>query len=132
MCLRTNWKSPRTAKRDITVYKLVNIFVKGHYSLIRSPYNPFTYEDGIVYRAEMSDTGDKWFFDDLDVNYWVDKLPSKIIATGFHAATNRERINTYELICLPNRMIVEFIIPKGSLYYKDGNGLIVSNQIMLK
>lgn len=52
-----------------------------------------------------------------------------IIAGGFHAAKNAERLQ--QNLGYSNA-ITEFIIPKGAKYFEDKTGLIVSNKIIFK
>ena len=128
MCLITNWKSPRMAKKDIVVFKNFDCeFEDG----LLSPYRGHVYQ-----RYELNITNmvaDNKFCSymgnailDAYPDFASDNNPYTHVHEGFHAFTNLDYSSIYRL-----GLTTKCIIPKGSLYYKDKTGLIVSNQIII-
>ena len=128
MCLITNWKSPRMAKKDIVVFKNFDCeFEDG----LLSPYLGHVYQ-----RYELNITNmvaDNKFntymgYAVLNAYPYCTEYNNTYthIHEGFHAFTNLDYSSIYRL-----GLTTKCIIPKGSLYYKDKTGLIVSNQIII-
>ena len=142
MCLLTLATSPRITKEDITVYKLVEIVRHSELQSVNATMFPFTYEKDVLYQQQLvSSKKPSYFFDSkAGVEFGVNNLSDRegayeekvislninFIHDGFHSALNRERFAE------PRRgeAIKEFKIPAGSQYYRDGSGLLVSNQII--
>jgi len=144
MCLITEQKKAKIAEEDITVYKEVII---GDEKCM-SPIHGFEYKFNKLYTSATlrpkSIIGLR-FADDFSIHdirtgvyYFSDKkvniaggevvIDNKccdyvVISKGFHAYTNFERDKDINVKC---------IIPKGSEYFEDATGLIVSNQIIIK
>lgn len=133
MCLITEQRRLLTATEDMVVYKL---FEDKFYS----PFRGFKYEKGKLYRTVFR-LGNENCFDAIDAEYfnntyginWRIFIGSefKSIGQGYHAALKRKRLYSGEKYLPKNRTIRKCIIPKGSKYYLDPTGLIVSNQILI-
>ena len=141
MCLITTTRKVKIAKRDIIVWK---IMVEESDKVLYSPYQGFRYVKGRKYKAKITETKDyQWrCFDDTDEDWLLEHYPNwtdraKIDSNydgklmcfqkGFHSALNKKRL-THINEC-NDYTTVKCIIPKGSEYYKDTTGCIVSNQI---
>lgn len=130
MCLLTTWKNPRTANKNITVYKMME---KGK---LNPPFNDFEYQLKKLYKTALKETDDTSSFDDYDDEARDDATRTnakrKIISIGpgFHSSLTIKRFqkdssNKYHYD------IYKCVIPKGSLYYKGFTDLIVSNKIKI-
>jgi len=122
---------PRIANRDITVYKELVVF-EG----IRSPYYFFEYELGKKYTTRITFTYKESGGYDMKemIDMGVDGFSFEgrhricaFIKRGFHAAVRADRIRCAQ----PFRRLFRCTIPKGSEYYANRSGLIVSNQIII-
>jgi hypothetical protein len=138
MCLLTNQKKPLIAECDIVVYKLLSenanpIFFGGRslYKLMKK------------YKTKVKrDKDDRSCFDDAD-SYALRKEFGDYIynedvvsySRGFHSAIYPyrfvEELSTPMHDRCTKRVIFECIIPKGSEYYTNPSGLLVSNQIIV-
>jgi len=137
MCLITIQNDPCIAQEDLIVYKS---FLKNtDENIFKTPFQFFTYEINKLYETEIklvkktefigieafdNDSIDKSKLD-FDVHKYIN-----VISNGFHSLKEPDRIDDdsiYEL----DLKIVECIIPKGSIYYTDNSGLIVSNKIII-
>lgn len=124
-------KTPKRAIADIIVYKVGKINPKG---LFVSPYQYTIYVPNKLVKAAMRFTSKSGFADGTEYNYVMinggeDKFA--YVQTGFHSFTSIERAKIHAGRDL-FYSIGEFIIPKGSKYYENGCGNIVSNQIIFK
>lgn len=143
MCLITEQKVAQIAKEDIIVYK--NVILGDEKCM--SPIHGFKYKFNKLYTSATlrpkSIIGLK-FADDFSIYdlrvgsyYFLDKkvnvargeiiIDNKccnyvVISKGFHSFKTKYRSH-YNVIC---------IIPKGSEYFEDETGLIVSNKIIIK
>lgn len=127
MCTITTWMEPKIAEKDITVYKILDNY-------LRSVHTRFQYEFGKLYSTEMESVEDMCTYDSHDTNYldsnisdWRSLKKVKSIGPGFHSALKPSRLtpdNESEYIFMCK-------IPKGSLYYEGVTNLIVSNQIII-
>ena len=129
-------KKAKIAKKDITVYKKLNLYSDE----ITSEVRKFEYKIGKEYTTVLTpkpiaglSEGIDFAIYDCAVNeaypgiyFSYGVIPSNVnlnvISEGFHAF-KREDGNPYNTICT---------IPKGSKYFEDATGLIVSNQIIIK
>lgn len=137
MCLITSQKKPKTARKNMVVYKALER--KGPKTAV-SPYQNYKYIIGKLYTTEIM-SSDEWTTHDsidalyLDKNYdgWRYKTTMKnllmCIGKGFHATLTIERLNDDDD---DDTTIYECVIPKGSKYHLDGTNQIVSNQIIIK
>ena len=137
MCLITEQKKAMRTKEDMIVWKVMNG--------VESPYQGFVYEQGILYKTNIKK--------DYENPCWADEISRKAyvgvgdlvisnapetswkeagyvsIGEGFHSCISEERALTLKDFFTEN--IRSFLIPAGSLIYKDRTGLVVSNQIMM-
>lgn len=124
MCLVTRQIKPKVLKKDLIVFKAVH----ENNEEVVSRYYRFTWKKGVLEETEMKtlrchfQCAEK--FDDVVYQTYVYKKGLFTeVSEGFHAFKTKARY--------PYVTIREFLIPKGSLYFEDKSGLIVSNQMML-
>jgi len=136
MCLITNQKKPHTATCDMVVYKLLR---KNASSLYHST---MTYELGKLYKTKIMLGTSKYCFDDEDTDEvtkaygcnWSYDYSIFSFGEGFHSAIYPDRFTStvgHSFSGWQGKAIFECIIPKGSKYYKNPSGLIVSNKIIV-
>ncbi len=121
----TSFKSPvrRIAEQDITCYKV--IFVAEN--KVISYYQEYEYEFEKLYTTEISNVAENGYV--------------FIIIQGFHSYEHCPKINSegiesengtvYKFYNMDTIDTVRCIIPKGSEYYINENGEIVSNAIII-
>lgn len=121
MCWTSN-KLPKMciAKQDMCVYKIVrniNDF------LCKSAVNGFCYQYNTLYTEEKV------------ILVKPGYTTSWRTETGFHSYNThlkaKKVFNKLYKCCLYNMIIVQCIIPKGSIFYKNENDEIVSNGIFI-
>lgn len=151
MCLITRQEKAKIAKKDIEVYKEVievykeveiySSIINSNSNIINSKVQGFQYIIGKKYSTELapkSISGLRIGIDFKVQDEIVSRIYSqicyayghiiitndniKVISKGFHSFKTKNRSH-YNAIC---------IIPKGSEYFEDETGLIVSNQIIIK
>ena len=138
MCLITEQKKAIRTTEDMIVWKVM----EGN----RSTCKGFGYEVNKLYKTRMKQDysfvkyGDsmvrssyKEIFrlvndHDGDVSTWK-KSGFIAIGSGFHSCATKARAEIMRVFS--NYDLRSFLIPAGSLIYKDRTGLIVSNQIMM-
>ena len=147
MCLLTNQLKPKIADRDITVYKkLRKVFIANTKIMkLRSYFkSDFEWIIGKTYKTKMTvfsykKSPDKQYFDSLVQDAYLKdryhpnykhlvRVPisrTRCVVEGFHAFTTPDRIGRNK-----NNLYIA-IIPKGSKYYTDKTGLIVSDQMKI-
>lgn len=130
MCLHTKQLKPFTAKKDIHVFKLVcKLLFSDDF---RSPFQSFIYTVNEFNRTELLFSKSVSSFDPIATSDRDSMASNGIkfitISSGFHAISTKLRVKTTNISELT---LIDAIIPKGSLYYKDNTGLIVSNQIII-
>jgi len=126
MCLFATTKRPYTAKRDLTCYKAIRIDGS---SYTRRFW--FKYKKDELNVTKMAIAKEKQFADSLSQKYG--SRTETTIGAGFHSAKRPQRfLHALANYACCNAIICRFIIPKGSKYYLDDTGLVVSNQIILK
>ncbi len=132
MCLVTKQKEALIAENDIPIWKLLTKEKLGYFF-------SFPYIFNTVYQTKMKiDNIPVNYFDNVVADYYnfkdfiEDSKTLTHIHEGLHSFIDKERIKNYRSnhLCI-NSIVVEGIIPKGSLYYIDYTGLVVSNQIKL-
>lgn len=124
-------QEPILAEEDIKVYK--SCFEKENG--VKSIFEEFSYEKDIVYKTDFTfgkKSSDFIASDDNEYLYKksLNKEEVSSVMKGFHSLMtfDKERLDYYfskYVFCL-------FIIPKGSLYYINPVGNVVSNQIIFK
>lgn len=126
MCWVTRLKEyqvKRIAANDIQVYKILEkrrIWISGRIKYV-SPFYNFKYKPNKVYKSRI----------DLDFQTRYDVL---IIEKGLHSFTNFQHAKCCHNICKLNCepwFIFKAIIPKGSTYYVNENGEVVSNKLKI-
>ena len=146
MSLITRSNCVDIAEENIKVYKYVRI-IDGNF---HSEFNGFCYKQGVIYETELktSETRIEMFDKVVTKKYIPDGMKQgsielkkyirnnyKCINEGFHSSFSEERLKDKLKDILKFRKnfeIQKFIIPKGSEYYKDETGLLVSNRILWK
>lgn len=151
MCLITEFVEPEYAKKDLIVYKVLK---RKNELLAESPFQEFRYvlnqEYGtrIVKELQLSEI---LFCSSIDSEYFRKKyksifdvldicrsqvLAGKLVAInqGFHSCYKKAFVK--ELLNVPSycdkRFVYECVTPKGTLYYRDAVGGIVSEKIIIK
>ena len=153
MCLLTNQIKPKIADRDIIVYKkLIRLYScdYGITKLVSLFKSHFEWIIGKTYKTRMTvyphkKSPDKQYFDILVQDAYLNvveqkdryhpnckhlvKVPkcsrTRCVVEGFHAFTTLDRGGRYK-----DDLYIA-IIPKGSKYYTDKTGLIVSDQMKI-
>ena len=123
MCLFATTKRPYTAKRDLTCYKAIR---KSNYSR----NGRLKYEVGRKYHTEMLKDYNDTFADGV-VGVYGDQSGFPVGA-GFHSTKTIQRLLQSCSNYANSSKIAVFIIPKGSKYYLDDTGLVVSDTIIYK
>lgn len=134
MCLAVHKDSKIiTARKDITVYKIVRISGDNY----KSPYLRFEYEKNKKYSVSenLLKSTEGVCFDDLEyrimMSYGFPRGDIRWIHKGFHFAFKESRLITPLNSCI-GRMIVKCTIPKGSKYIRGlDDNLGVSDTIIL-
>ncbi len=136
MCLVTEQKKPKKLKKDLIVYKCIDITEKGQ---LKSAMQEFWYELNVLYKVKITSSCVFGCFADGTAsrkydpsNKSSDILREELkhlnhITEGFHSMESVKRTKRV----WPRTKIFECLIPKGSEIYKDATGLIVSNQIII-
>jgi hypothetical protein len=128
MLIELNAK-PIEATEDLEVFKVVVAYNEKE-NWCRSIYKSFYYIFDKLYQTETEESIEGVLFDDLDrIAHGFDESKTKFITKGFHSANTKQRLKNHA-ICL-HQKIVKCIIPKGSMYYINETGCIVSNQIIV-
>jgi len=129
MLIELNAK-PIEATEDLEVFKAIVVAYfepKNHCSSI---YKDFSYVFDKLYKTEMKESDDGAYFDYTDrIAYELINPKTKFITSGFHSTSTKQRLNDH--IRYSFQKIVKCIIPKGSMYYINKTGCIVSNQIIV-
>ena len=135
MCLRLKFRtreeaevvkcSPKKAKKDITVYKVLKpSLVKGK---LFSPFQYFLWEPGYHYYQDTSNNQPAFTFKirNLFENFILE------VHQGLHAYTSLERA---KIAKWSGNKVYKMIIPKGSLYYEDSSKkeIVADNMIFYK
>lgn len=110
---------------------LVEIVIK-----LTAPFYSFDYEFGPQPQVEIQETDDRSCFGEIDAqwlreNYdnWQSSEELMGIGAGYHSANTFQRLIDESMHI--GYGIYECIIPKGSLFYADETGLIVSNNLIV-
>lgn len=140
MCTLTLQKEPLVAKGAITVYKMFDKESWDEYNTLITTYKKYAWVLNKIEKVEMEESGSS-SYDGRDKEY-IELICSKrnisfgqnvrYIGAGFHASTSIKRYEDNYFLKRGERIIVKGYIPKGSLYYTTGDGLIVTNQMVMK
>lgn len=135
MCLITEQIEPFIAQENIEIRKLCKIINNEIYNYFDSWF--FKYELNILYKTDMvaNNIPENSFDLAVDGAYNLTRKffreeASKLtnVHEGFHSILKDCESRNW---LFRRKTYVEGIVPKGSLYYLDKTGLIVSNQIIL-
>ena len=129
MCLITTQQEPLIAQEDMIVYKMMN-------KNLQSIYMEFNYNLNELYQTDIREEDDRFYcFDIIHRKYILENFPDwnsdflpkglKCFSHGFHSVNSQERIEHFY------GSVFECTIPKGSEYYTEPTGTIVSNQIII-
>lgn len=132
MCLITEQKVALIAENDIKCFKKV-IIIKDS---ITSVYYNFKWSYNKVFKTKLvvkniKNDSKARYYDHVSQDYYTNLFPSELlqcISEGFHSFLNIRSVWKYEPL---GTTIVQAIIPKGSEYFIDKTGLIVSNQLII-
>ncbi len=131
MCLITNWKRPRTAKRDIIVYKRLERSKIDEEKLISIWWGTY-YKIGEHYKVDMVANNEPYTVFDWDaMNAYPDWMVEPSIYTHVHAGYHSMMEKHRSLPDSEQEVMVRCVVPKGANYFKDNTGLIVSNEIII-
>jgi hypothetical protein len=118
--MSSSFISPKVATNDIEVYKILRVLNES----ISSPcFSGFNWKLGIQYEANVC-------FKDT----------KRIIHEGFHSLRECPKTDKYRWLTIDNKdifikctndRIFKAVIPKGSTYYENEYGEIVSNKLKL-
>jgi hypothetical protein len=117
------------AEEDIIVYKLM---CEANSVTVKSPYLHYEYIFNKLYKTIIKETDDFCYFDTIDEYYYQnlnEDVELKSLSEGFHSALTINRL--LNINGTTDYPIYKCIIPKGSVYFKDETGLIISNQIII-
>lgn len=121
---------PKKTKKDITVYKYCHYIDE---TSVKSSLIHHIYKKGVIYNSKFSYENEEGCSDIEELHYKTKLEASKhiiYVVTGFHAYASLERASRSSWD--HSLQLFEFIIPEGTLYYKNGSGCIVAEKIYLK
>ena len=126
---KTSVNRPKTAKKDIVVYKGCDrIWGDDKYDKVSAHYQSFTYIKDKLNTTKLHYSLSENCASDAIEGDYKDSLDNYVAITrGFHAFCKLDpiRLRWCGVTC-------EFVIPKGSKYHVNPVGNIVSNQIIFK
>lgn len=132
MCLVTRQTEPKVMENDLIVYKIVARDLMSGEAIVeyQSYYHYYLWKKGVLKETKMVTGSYQWCdcekFDSETHDAYPDKSGKFTeVSEGFHAFKTKKRAG-YSGVFLK-----QFLIPKGSLYYEDESGMIVSNQMMM-
>ncbi len=141
MCLITNDKTLYTAKEDLSVLKILTQY-KDYCSPI---YQTFKYKYDKLYETAIVQSADWCSWNSADSNWLHKNWPGWTmghdelicIGSGFHSFISMEQFHDsvhFYITCRArfNNRVFQCIVPKGSKFYKNELGMIVSNKIIVK
>lgn len=136
MCLVVHRDTQKKiAEEDIIVYKELRYIYE---NVVSACYQDFEYVLNTFYKTEIKESEEQYHtcYDELDdhtlsstYENWTRNKDLVSYAQGFHSAMSQDR---FKELSYYNSSIYECVIPKGSEYYENLSGLVVSNQIIIK
>lgn len=135
MCWEGNKNKKNIANNDILCYKILKRTENS--SELMSEYFTFVYELKKLYKTQIC-TRRSWIDDDKISIHEGFHSYSKDVVIKLHNYKSNATVSVFSgyrlfshdfINCEP--VLVECIIPKGSIYYKNGSNEIVSNQIII-
>jgi hypothetical protein len=133
MCLITQQEKPFIARKPLIVYKFVRI---NQFGFLKGLFYPFSYQLNTTYETLITQGHDIYgFFDLIASEKYNNRTGKKLISyeSGFHTISEfrLKKMDKPKLTEPEKIVLVECTIPKGSTYYRDKTGLLVSNQIII-
>lgn len=118
MCWRSykpEWQKPHTAEYDIPVFKVLSIQKAYNKIAFYSPIQEFRYKPNKIYTQNLR----------------IVKTPIDImeITEGLHSLAVYTAAAKYATQIGPQAVVLRAEIPKGSLFYRNENGEIVSEKL---
>jgi hypothetical protein len=116
------------AAEDLIVYKVLSVPSPDYFCSI---YRSFGYKVGQLYKTKITRSTNGTVFDSRDDIAYDNFDPKELIfiKQGFHSANKKLRLS--HEVDDDTKVLVECIIPKGSKYYTNRTGCVVSNQIIV-
>jgi len=136
MCLITTQQEPLVAEQDIRVYKSVTVKLRPIFL-----YGNIQYEYGKLNETTIEKSNNWCSFDDEDLTWInnhvrVENIDSpkqsktiKCFGQGFHSCLSKEK--AFKTKQTYGGLVVECLIPKGSTYYTNPVGLVISDKIII-
>lgn len=122
---------PKTAETDIEVFKICNKFNE---DIATSLFQDYPYRKDKKHETDFTYADPRYEggLDAKEAKYYSSlEGEAECVKNGFHALNTLDKDRISKLGCLEyESWICSFIIPKGSKYYKNPTGCIVSNQII--
>lgn len=118
MCLYTNWRRPREAKEDIHCFKVLKR--NKNSKILWAPVREKMYKQEKEYKTIIVRDGEA-----VHQGFHACLKIERAIVLGTRYAS-RKTLKNYDML------ILDAIIPAGSLYYIGDNDEIVSNRIIIK
>ena len=133
MCLITTQKTALIAEKNITVYKVIC-------KDLSAIFQEFKYDINVLYETKIKASEqwdvlgvhDEWLFDNYPDNSWRRHPDLICLGEGFHSIKDKENAFILKNQLYLSVIVFKCVIPKGSEYYIDASGLIISNKIILK
>ena len=132
MCLVTTQKTALITEKNITVYKVMNKELSAIFKIFKYELNHL-YETEIKESEEWATLGilEKWL-DDYPDNSWRRHPDLICLGQGFHSIKKIRNARILKNYLHINTVIFKCVIPKGSEYYIDAEGFMISNKIIIK
>lgn len=137
MCTLTLQDEPMIAKGAITVYKVFKEEPWIEENKLITPFESHLYNLNELVKSKMTVHYNGATFDGDDYLFIekarkkMEVAPSiKYIHEGLHSSTRLKRLTPKHYVTSP-RIYARGYIPKNSLYYTTGDGLIVSNRLII-
>ena len=132
MCLITRQKTSLIADEDIKVFKVLT--KNGH-----AIYQSFKYELGKIYTEKIQHSEDWSCLGIIDIewlhlnypNGWRREPDLICLGQGFHSIDTLESAKKILMEIEESSNIYECTIPKGSEYYKDAVGFMISSSLVV-
>lgn len=112
--------NPLIAKEDIIVYKALGAFRNDEKTRARSPHRFFEFEKGYHYYQDDDTFGFRYNFDAWEAEWKI------VIHEGLHACLKKSRAENH------SKNVVRMTVPKGTKYFLNKLGDIVSTQLIWK
>ena len=130
MCLITRQKKAKILKKDLIIFKTVNVYNDVIQSVCQSHFKWIAnkLEKVNLNIKSVHNTKDRFYTDEGTQKIYEKLSQCVSISEGFHAALTPDRPICIEWDYVE---VKEFLIPAGSEVFYNATGLIVSNQMMM-